>query len=82
MTRAAMQSIAENGQPVTLEKLEQCLDRLAVIMEHPAIVAERMLPLWERLEREIALRQKSDDKLAAARDRARRLKGRTAAPSC
>ena len=89
-----MQSIAKNGakaslivppvrpEDVTVAKLEQCLDRLAEIMDWPDVVAERLLPLWERLEREIELRRDKDDKLAAARERARRLKDQRARPSC
>ena len=63
---------------MTVAKLEQCLDRLADIMDGRRWSPSACYRLWERLEREIALRQKPDDKLAAARDRARRLKGQRA----
>lgn len=80
-----LQSIAKNDvwveEPVTLERLHRALDRVAVLMAHPTVIPERFLPIYERLEHEIAIRQKTDSKVAAALEHARRLKARKAAPS-
>ena len=79
-----MQSIAKNDKwgsvedEVTAARLQLCLDRLTEIMADPRYVGERFLPLYERLEREIAARQNNDHKLAAIRERARQLKGQRA----
>jgi hypothetical protein len=84
-----MQSIAKKGElatvrkkkmpEITVERLELYLDRLAEIMSDPYYNAEDVLPIYERIESEIALRRQTGDKIAAIRERATRLKGQRAA---
>ena len=65
-------------EDVTVARLEQYLDRLAEIMAHPRSRPEALLPIYERLEREIAARQTTAAKLDTIMARARRLKDRKA----
>lgn len=69
-------------RPVTAERIEQYLDKLAQMMaaaDPPA--RELLIPIWQRLERELASRQETSAILAAADARLRRSKDRTATPS-
>jgi len=56
---------------ITLERLERAMDTLCRLMaaEEPAY-AEKCIPIYQRLEREIEARRATSDVLAAARQRA------------
>lgn len=58
--------------PVTLERVERCLDRLAVIMDDDPAIALEILPLFDVLEEEAARLRAQGDSLQRARERARR----------
>lgn len=69
-------------KPVTIERIERALDRLAEIMIDLGEDGPKCLPIYERLETELATLRDSDDKMAAVRERAKRSKDRTSARSC
>lgn len=77
---AGMQSIASEFD-ITVERLEIYLDRLAEIMAHPLTWPEALLPLYERIEQEIATRQTRNGKIDAIKARAGRLKDQKVARS-
>jgi hypothetical protein len=54
---------------VTIEMLEKCLDLLAVQIELNGKEGEIYFPLWERLEREIKIRQDKEVMWAKIRER-------------
>lgn len=56
-------------EPITVEILECCLDRLADIMAKAPQGGEVYLPIWERLEREIEVRKTTESRMARARRR-------------
>jgi hypothetical protein len=58
--------------PITAVRLEHCLDRLAFIMSRRADGGVGFLPLYRRIERDIAEQRAVEDALAQARERARR----------
>jgi len=59
-------------KPVTLERVERCLDRLAVIMDEDPAIAEELVPLFDLLEEEAARLRAEESSLQRARERARR----------
>lgn len=61
------------GQPITIETLEAALDRLAVIMSEARDGGLTYLPIWQRLERELAALRDQDDAMAGVRARLARL---------
>lgn len=72
MTRARVAHTRPDDAPITLERIEKCLDRLAVIMMQDREHAPRMLPIFRRLEREADALRRSHDDLADVFERARR----------
>lgn len=68
-------------QPVTLARIERALDRLAVIMTEHRDIAEDLLPIYRRLEREAEVFLEKESAFEAIRARARRSQDRTAAQS-
>ncbi|MET4022778.1 hypothetical protein [Bradyrhizobium sp. RT10b] len=54
---------------ITVEMLEGCLDRLAIIMAQAPQGGEVYLPSWERLEAEIEAKKASESTMARARRR-------------
>lgn len=56
-------------EPITINLLERCLDRLAVAMARAPQGGEVYLPIWERLEAEIEARKASESTMARARRR-------------
>ncbi len=61
--------------PVTAARLERCLDRLALVMSEWDDGGAVFLPLYRRIERDIAEQQAVEQALAEARARARSIKG-------
>ena len=59
-----------DDEPITVRRLERCLDRLCQIMAAEPDGGTVLVPLYNRLLHEIALRQSADDAIAAARARA------------
>lgn len=57
-------------EPITVRRLERCLDRLCQIMAAEPDGGTVLLPIYHRLVDEIALRRSADDAIAAARARA------------
>jgi len=66
---------------ITVERLERCLDRLALEIEALGPEGEVYFPIWDRLEREIEIRRKKNDTLAAVRERVKRSRDHTKAQS-
>lgn len=60
--------ISADGE-ITIDVLERCLDRLAIVMEQAPQGGKVYLPLWERLEAEIEARKASESTMARARRR-------------
>lgn len=56
-------------EPITIDLLERCLDRLAVVMARAPQGGEVYLPIFERLEAEIAAKKASESTVARARRR-------------
>ena len=65
-------------EPVTAERIERALDGLARIMVEAGAEGRAYLPIYVRLERELAAMRDADDAMAAVVARARRSTGRTA----
>lgn len=70
-------TMPRSDDEVTIEMLEKCLDQLAIQIELKGKKGEVHFPLWERLEREIEVRRKKSDTLAAVRERIRQSRDRT-----
>lgn len=68
-------------EPITVERLERALDKLAAAMIRLGPKGPRALPIYERLERELEALRVVDDKMAAVRERLRRSQDRKAATS-
>lgn len=64
------------AQPVTTQRLERCLDRLCEIMAAEPDGGAVLVPIYQRLVDEIAIRRSADNAIAAARTRAGRLSQR------
>ncbi|PDT64905.1 hypothetical protein CO683_35275 [Bradyrhizobium ottawaense] len=62
----------KDGDPITVATLEWCLDRLAYEMHRAPQGPEVYLPLFERLESELAVLKAKEDMLERARIRAAR----------
>ena len=74
-TRDAM-SRPDEDAPITLELIEKCLDRLAVIMAEDPEHAPRMVPIYERLEEEAAVLRRREATMQRALERARQVRGK------
>jgi hypothetical protein len=61
------------GQPITVATLERALDQLAMIMAEAPNQGVIYLPIWRRVEQELANLRNQNDDLAAVRARQRRL---------
>lgn len=59
-------------EPITVDLLERCLDRLAIAMERAPMGGEVYLPIFEWLESELAAAKAKEDMLERARVRAAR----------
>lgn len=70
--------IAYTPKPVTAERIERALDVLARIMIELGEEGLRCLPIYERLEKELAAIKSGQDKMAAVQERAKRSKDQTA----
>jgi hypothetical protein len=62
----------KDGDPITVAKLEWCLDRLAYAMHRAPQGGEVYLPIFERLESELAAAKAKEAMLERARVRAAR----------
>ncbi|MCE1237064.1 MAG: hypothetical protein LWW93_11995 [Hyphomicrobiales bacterium] len=62
-------------EPVTAERIERALDGLARIMVDAGSEGGAYLPIYQRLERELAEMRADDDAMASAMARAARTKG-------
>lgn len=76
-----MIDLEEPDGPVTVARLERCLDRLAFIMSRRRDGGAAFLPLYRRIERDIEEQRAVETALDEARARARRSRARTAAQS-
>lgn len=54
-------------EPITIDLLERCLDRLALAMKQTPQGGEVYLPIWERLEAEIEARKATESAMARVR---------------
>jgi len=69
------------SKPITIDRIERCLDRLAQIMVASGAEGRAYLPIYERLESELEAMRDTDDKMSRIYARVRRSKDRTAARS-
>jgi len=78
------------GEPITVERIEWCLDRVAIAIAKAGDHGSVYLPIYRRLERELAALKEDSTSLSAALHRAvqavelgssSRRSGRTAARS-
>lgn len=67
--------------PITAARLERCLDRCALIMSRERDGGAWLLPLYRRIEADVAEQRAVEEALSKARERARRSRDRTAAQS-
>jgi hypothetical protein len=67
----AIGKIDPDGE-ITVEVLERCLDRLALVMHRASQGGEVYLPLFEKLEAEIAAKQANESTMSRALRRVRR----------
>lgn len=71
----------QKRKPVTVEELEDFLDLVAWLMDKAGKNADRLLPIWRALERELNARREAAAIFAAARARLTRSTDRTEARS-
>ncbi|MGO7673876.1 hypothetical protein ACC817_28585 [Rhizobium ruizarguesonis] len=62
------------AQPITAKRIERALNRLAEIMARFGKEGDQLLPIYERLERELADYRAREQKMAEIRERAKRSK--------
>lgn len=74
-------NMPRSDEEVTIEMLEECLDYFARQIEYLGKKGEVLFPLWERVEREIEVRRKKQDTLAAVRERIKQSRDRMATRS-
>lgn len=67
------------GAPVTAERIERAMDRLAEVIVSLGGAGSRVLPIYQRLEEELATLRRADSSMDSVLDRLRRSKGRKAA---
>lgn len=63
-----------NVDGITVDRLERALDRVCQIMAGEPDGGADLIPIFRRLEQEIALHRSADNAIAAARQRALRLR--------
>lgn len=73
--------MSASATPITMERVERCLDRLAQIMVAAGPEGRTYLPIYERLESELEGMRTADDKMAKVFARVRQSKDRTVARS-
>ncbi|AHY56344.1 hypothetical protein ACVIW2_006371 [Bradyrhizobium huanghuaihaiense] len=61
-----------SDEPITVDTLERCLDCLAILMDQSPQGGEVYLPIFERLESELATAKAKEDMMERARVRAAR----------
>jgi len=76
-----MTSEARKPLVITADLVEKCLDGLAVIMMNAGERGKNFLPIYQRLEDELAAMRKAEDTMSKARLRATRSMDRKAARS-
>jgi hypothetical protein len=64
--------MANDNDVITVARLERCLDRVALVMERAGKKAPVYLPIYERLETELAALKAKEAMLERARERAAR----------
>ncbi len=69
-----MERSAKNGAPVTVERVERALDKLAEIIVFLGDDGINVLPIYERLEMELEPMKRFDAKMDEIRARAARSK--------
>lgn len=80
MTDGNLRRISKDTTAVTVAKLEERLDKLAYVMSRSK-EASIYLPLWKRLEHELALRRDVEEVLEAANSRVKLLQNRSVSES-
>lgn len=63
---------------LTVERLERALDDLAVLIDDYGDRGRELLPIWQRLETELANMRAEADLMASVRSRLKRPSDRTA----
>lgn len=76
-----MSAAALTSKPITVDRIEKCLDRLAQIMVASGAEGRAYLPIYERLESELEAMRDTDVKMSRIYARVRRSKDRTAVRS-
>lgn len=66
--------IPPKPMPMTIERVEAALDKLATIMVGLGDEGVKLLPLYESIEGDLATMKAGDDRMAAVCERARRAK--------
>lgn len=64
--------------PLTADRVERALDGLAEIMVKLGPEGRKCLPIYESIEKDLAVMRSAEDKMAAVRERAKRSKDRKA----
>lgn len=76
-------AFSRKPKPVTAERIERSLDRLAEIMVKVGDEAFKVVPIYERLKMELAAYRAREQKMVEVRERAKRSKARsTLNPGC
>ena len=70
-----------SSEPITAARLERCLDRIAEIITADRDGGRVYLPIYARLECELAEHHAAEELMAAAQQRVRRLRDRMIARS-
>lgn len=68
-----------DGKPITPKRIERAMDRLVLIMDALGKKkAAELLPIYERLEKELEARRAKEDTMSAVEERIKRLRDRKA----
>lgn len=73
---------AARTKPVTIDRIERAMDGLAAIILAWKDDGKVFLPIYARLERELAQMRENDRMMSDITDRVRRSRDRTAGRSC
>lgn len=74
-------TVAMASKPITIDRIERCLDRLAQIMVASGAEGRVYLPIYERLESELESMRDADGKMSRIYARVRQSKDRRATRS-
>ena len=71
--------MAHDNSPITAHRVELCLDILAGTISHMGDEGEKLIPMYQRMERELETLKARQDTMSSITARLKRLKDQTVA---